>query len=47
MKELNHQSGETFEGSRNSDSGADFNQNAFGSVDKDLKSSGLVDWGVE
>lgn len=47
MQELDHQTGEALEGTRNAHGRADFDQNAFGGVDVDLQLSGLVDGGVE
>lgn len=42
-----HQSAEPFKGSRNSDRRVDFDQNALGGVDVDLKPPCLVEWRVE
>lgn len=43
MEELDHETCESLECTRNSDSGADFNEDSLGGVDVDLKFSGLVD----
>lgn len=42
-----HQSAEPFKGSRDSDRRVDFDQNALGGVDVDLKPPCLVEWRVE
>lgn len=47
MKELNHQTGEPLEGSRDTDGGVHFDQNSFGGVNENLQSPGLVDGRVE
>lgn len=47
MQELDHETGEAFEGSGYADGGADFDENTFGCVDVDLELAGFVDWGVE
>ena len=47
VKELDHQTRKTLEGTRDSDGGADFDEDAFGGVDVDLKAAGLVDWRIE
>jgi hypothetical protein len=47
MKELDHETSKSFEGTRNSDSWADFDEDSFGGVDVDLKFSGFVDRGIE
>ena len=47
MEELNHETGESLECSRNPDGRADFDQDASRGVDVDLKLAGLVDGGVE
>jgi hypothetical protein len=43
VKELNHETGKSFEGTRNADGGVDLDEDAFGGVDIDLKFAGLVD----
>ena len=43
VEELDHQTCETFEGTRDSDGGADFDEDSFGSVDVDLEFPGFVD----
>ena len=40
---MDHETCESLECTRNSDSGADFNEDSLGGVDVDLKFSGLVD----
>lgn len=47
MEELDHQTGETLEGTWDSDSRADLDEDAFGGMDVDLKFAGLVDRRVE
>ena len=47
MEELNHETSEPFEGTRNSNSRADFNEDSFGCVDVNLKLSCFVDRRVE
>jgi hypothetical protein len=47
VEQLNHQTCETLECTRDSDSGADFDQDAFSGCDVDLELAGLVDGGVE
>jgi hypothetical protein len=47
MKQLNHETGETLEGTWDSNCGADFDKNAFGGVDVNLELPSLVDRGVE
>lgn len=47
MKQLDHQTGEPLECTRNPDRRAHFDQNALGGLDIDLELSGLVDRGVE
>jgi hypothetical protein len=47
VKKLNHEASETLEGSRYTDSRADFDENAFGGVNVDLEFAGFVDWRVE
>jgi hypothetical protein len=47
MQQLNHQAGETFEGSRNAHRRTDLDQDAFDRLDVDLELSGLIDWGIE
>lgn len=43
VQELHHQTGESFECTRNAHCRTDFDENAFGCVDVDLKQAGLVD----
>lgn len=43
MKQLHHQTGESLEGSGNTDSGADFDEDALGGVYVDLQLASLVD----
>lgn len=43
MKQLDHETGETFKGSGNSNCGAHFDENTFGGVDVNLEATGLVD----
>ena len=47
VQKLYHQAGETLEGSRDADAGADFDEDAFGGVDVDLEFAGFVDGRVE
>lgn len=47
VQELNHETGETLEGSGDADGGADFDEDTFGGGDVDLEFAGLVDGGVE
>jgi hypothetical protein len=47
VQELDHETGEAFESSRNAHSGADFDEDAFGRVDVDLEFAGFVDGRVE
>lgn len=47
MEELHHQASKAFEGSRDPDRRADFNEDAFGGVDVDLQLSRFVDGGVQ
>ena len=39
---MDHKTGETLEGTRNSDSRADFDEDSFGSMDVNLEFSGFV-----
>jgi len=47
VKKLDHETSEAFEGTWNSDSRANFDEDAFGGVDVDLQLAGLVDRRVE
>jgi hypothetical protein len=47
VKQLDHETGEAFEGSRDADGGGDFYEDAFGGVDVDLEFAGFVYGGVE
>lgn len=47
VEELNHETGESLEGSGNPDRGRYFNQNAFGCVYVYLQPPGLVNRGVK
>jgi hypothetical protein len=47
MEELNHETGESFEGTRDTDCRTDFDEDAFGSVDVDFEFTSLVDRRVE
>lgn len=47
VEELDHQAREALEGTRYADCRADFDENAFCSVNVDLELSGLVDWRVK
>ncbi len=47
MEELNHKTGESFESSWYSDSGADFNEDSSSGVDVDLKFPRLIDGRVQ
>ena len=47
MKELDHKTGESLEGTWNTDGWADLDENTFGGMDVDLQLSGLVDRRVE
>lgn len=47
VQELNHKTGETLEGTWNSDGWADLDKDTLGCVDINLKSSSLVDRGIE
>lgn len=47
MEELDHEAGETLEGSRNTDGGVDFDEDSLGGLDVDLEFTGLVDGRVE
>lgn len=47
VKQLNHETGESLEGSGNSDGGRDFDENALGGVDINLEFSSLVDGGIK
>ena len=47
MQELDHETCKPFEGSRDADGWVDFDQDAFGGVNVNLKLAGFVDWRVE
>ena len=47
MKELDHETSKSLEGTGNSDTRADLDEDAFGGVDIDLKLSGLIDRRIE
>jgi hypothetical protein len=47
MEELDHKASESLKGTWNADGWADFDENAFGGVDIDLKFACLVDRRVE
>jgi len=47
MKELNHETGESLEGTRDADCRADFDEDTLSGVDVDLEFSCLVDRRVE
>jgi hypothetical protein len=47
MQQLDHQAGETFEGSRNAHGRTDLDQDALDRLDVDLELSGLIDRGIE
>ena len=47
MEQLHHQPSKTFEGSRDSNGGADFDEDAFGGMYEYLKLTSFVDGGVE
>lgn len=47
VEQLNHQTGEALEGTRNADGGRDFNEDALSGVDVDLKLARLVQRRVE
>lgn len=47
MQQLDHETSESFEGSWYTHAWIDFDQDAFGSVDKDLQPSGLVDGRIQ
>ena len=47
MEELDHETSESLEGTRDPDGWADFDKNTLGSVDIDLKLAGFVDRGIE
>lgn len=47
MEQLDHQTSEALECSRNADRRADFDEDPFGGVDVNLQSAGLVDGRVE
>lgn len=43
VEQLDHQTGEALEGTRNADGGRDFDEDALGGVDVDLELAGLVE----
>ena len=47
MQELDHQSGKAFEGTRDSDGGANLDEDAFGGANVNLKLPSFVDGRVE
>ena len=47
VEQLDHQTGEPLEGSRNADGRVDLDQNTLGRVDEDLEAASLVDGGVQ
>ena len=47
VEELDHEAGEAFEGSGDTDGRGDFDEDTFGGVDVDLEFAGFVDGGVE
>lgn len=47
VKELDHETGESLEGTWDTDGGADFDEDSFGGVDVDLQLASLVDWRVK
>ena len=47
VKQLNHQPSKPLKSSRNAHGRVDFDQNALGSVDENLKTTGFVDGGVQ
>lgn len=47
VEQLNHQTGEPLERSRNAHRGIDFDQNALGRVDENLEAAGLVDGRIQ
>lgn len=47
MQQLDHQTGEALEGTRDADRGRDLDQDALGGRDEDLEFTGLVDGRVE
>lgn len=47
MEQLNHQTGEPLECSRDANGRIDFDQNALGGVDENLEPTGLVHGGIE
>ena len=47
VEELNHQTGEPLERTRNTDGRGDFNEDSFGGVNVNLEKAFLVDRGVE
>ena len=47
VQKLDHQTGKSLEGARNTDRWADFDENALGSVDINLQLSSFIDRGIE
>jgi len=47
VKELDHETCESFEGSRDAHGWVDFDQDAFSGMNEDLKFAGFVDWRVK
>jgi hypothetical protein len=47
VEQLDHQTGETLEGSGNANGGIDFDQNTLGRVDENLQATSLVNGGIE
>jgi hypothetical protein len=47
VEELDHETGETLEGSGNADGRVDFDQNTLRGVDENLQATGLVDRRVQ
>lgn len=47
MKELNHQTGETLEGTRDTNGRVDFDEDALGGLDVYLEVAGFVDGRIE
>jgi hypothetical protein len=47
MKELNHETSESFEGTWDANSRTDFDKDSFGGVDVDLQFAGFIDRRVE
>jgi hypothetical protein len=47
VEQLDHQTGETLEGSGKANGGIDFDQNTLGRVDENLQATSLVNGGIE